>query len=367
VIVSYEGTTKLLDFGVARLVALDGSRTVTVRGKPAYLAPEQIQAGRIDRRTDVFALGVILHELLTGRRLFKRDTPDASYAAILVGEIPDVHDLRPDLPPALTEIASRALRREISERFATAEELRQRIVDVAATLDLAIAPPLAVGAWVRRVVPPTFEPADLERELALGLPTGAAPSDIFDLPTLAPGLPSSPPSRRALREARGWKALAIGAALLALGGAVVALRTRATRRETAPAPSSTIADDLAPTDSASPAVGGEVEPTSGKPPSVPEPRVPSTTAVRRRARDRAPEPAAPTAPPSTASSGAHLSVWSSVWGTVSVDGANVGDSPIIDVTLAAGRHVVSVQTAQGIKQQSVLLSPGESGKVRFVF
>jgi hypothetical protein len=52
---------------------------------------------------------------------------------------------------------------------------------------------------------------------------------------------------------------------------------------------------------------------------------------------------------------------------VSVDGANVGDSPIIDVTLAAGRHVVSVQTAQGIKQQSVLLSPGESGKVRFVF
>src|SRR5439155_17283512 len=60
VVVAYDGTAKLLDFGIARMVARDGSRTESVRGKPAYLAPEQLLMERIDRRADIYGLGAVL-------------------------------------------------------------------------------------------------------------------------------------------------------------------------------------------------------------------------------------------------------------------------------------------------------------------
>jgi hypothetical protein len=60
-------------------------------------------------------------------------------------------------------------------------------------------------------------------------------------------------------------------------------------------------------------------------------------------------------------------VWSSVWGAVSLDGAPVGDSPVLDLAVRNGRHVVSVRTSQGAKEQVVVVEPGQSAKLRFVF
>src|SRR5262245_26051844 len=95
VIVGYDGVTKLLDFGVARMVAHDGSRTQSIRGKPAYLAPEQIALEPIDRRADVYGLGAVLFELLTGTR--------SSRGADLVGPgAPrDVRSVRAEVPEAI--------------------------------------------------------------------------------------------------------------------------------------------------------------------------------------------------------------------------------------------------------------------------
>jgi eukaryotic-like serine/threonine-protein kinase len=75
-VVSFEGVVKLVDFGIAKAEMRETrTRSGTIKGKFAYMSPEQCVANNVDRRTDVFALGVIAHELLTGRRLFKRPSP----------------------------------------------------------------------------------------------------------------------------------------------------------------------------------------------------------------------------------------------------------------------------------------------------
>src|SRR5215468_12428132 len=83
-VISFEGVVKIVDFGIAKAEMRETrTRSGTIKGKFAYMSPEQCQAKDIDRRTDVFALGVVVHELLTGKRLFKRGLAYDTYQAIL--------------------------------------------------------------------------------------------------------------------------------------------------------------------------------------------------------------------------------------------------------------------------------------------
>lgn len=120
ILLAEAGGVRLLDFGVARAPGpVDG----LVRGKVAYSAPEALEGKLVDRRADVFALGVVLHELLTGRRLFKRATEPETLLAVVEAPIPRPSELVPELPPALDAIVARALAREPRERHASAREL----------------------------------------------------------------------------------------------------------------------------------------------------------------------------------------------------------------------------------------------------
>src|SRR5205823_13871927 len=79
-VISFEGVVKVVDFGIARAELRDTkTKAGTIKGKFAYMSPEQCVASNVDRRTDVFALGVIVWELLTGKRLFKRNSPYETY------------------------------------------------------------------------------------------------------------------------------------------------------------------------------------------------------------------------------------------------------------------------------------------------
>ena len=170
ILVGYDGVVKLLDFGVARLGAIEGSRTQTIAGKPAYLSPEQINGRDIDRRSDVFALGIVLWELLTGKRLFKRDVETATYLAVVNDPIPDVATLNPNVHRAIAGVIAKALDRDRSKRFTTAEELRKALI--AARMGAGV-PDLNdedVAKFIAYYVPPTFTPADLEREITHGPP-----------------------------------------------------------------------------------------------------------------------------------------------------------------------------------------------------
>src|SRR6185503_16104357 len=124
---------KVLDFGIAK-VHDNAVRTSTgsVKGTYAYMAPEQLRGDRLDRRTDVFAVGIVLWELFARRHLFRRDTDFLTFQAITSDPIPEVAEVRPDVPPAIGAAIARALTRDRSARFATARALGEALGEAVA-------------------------------------------------------------------------------------------------------------------------------------------------------------------------------------------------------------------------------------------
>jgi serine/threonine-protein kinase len=127
-----DGTTKVLDFGIAKAASqLHQTRTGTIKGKFAYLAPEQIRGESIDRRVDVFALGIVLHELLTLRPLFRGANDAETLNRVLGLEVPAPEHVRKGVPPGLGAVALRALQRDRERRLPSAEALADSIEAVA--------------------------------------------------------------------------------------------------------------------------------------------------------------------------------------------------------------------------------------------
>ncbi|NVB82717.1 MAG: protein kinase [Kofleriaceae bacterium] len=121
-VISFEGVVKVVDFGIARAELRETkTKAGTIKGKFAYMSPEQCVANAVDRRTDVFALGVIVHELLTGRRLFKRNSPYETYQAVLECNVEPPSKLNNQLDPALDEIVMKAVQKDKDKRYPTAE------------------------------------------------------------------------------------------------------------------------------------------------------------------------------------------------------------------------------------------------------
>jgi eukaryotic-like serine/threonine-protein kinase len=121
-VVGWEGVVKIVDFGIARAEVRDTkTKAGTIKGKFAYMSPEQCIATNVDRRTDVFALGVIVHELLTGRRLFKRNSPYETYQAVLDCNVPTPSSTNIEIDPALDPIIMKAVAKDKDARYPTAE------------------------------------------------------------------------------------------------------------------------------------------------------------------------------------------------------------------------------------------------------
>ena len=128
ILVGLDGMAKLVDFGVANATAhssLDAEDKI--KGKFGYMSPEQASAGNIDRRSDVFALGIVLFELTTGERLFRGDNPAHTLELVKNGRIPAPQEIYPQYPVGLAAIVRRALARNVNERFQTAAEFRDAL------------------------------------------------------------------------------------------------------------------------------------------------------------------------------------------------------------------------------------------------
>ena len=121
VLISFDGAVKLTDFGIAK-VASSATVPGVLKGKFAYMAPEQARGDSVDARTDVFALGVVLWEMLTGQRLFDADSDVGMLRAVQESAIPAPSRLNDRLPAALDDIVARALARPSEARFQTARD-----------------------------------------------------------------------------------------------------------------------------------------------------------------------------------------------------------------------------------------------------
>jgi serine/threonine protein kinase len=244
VMLSYEGAVKLLDFGIAKALGGDqveegNTQRGTLKGKFAYMAPEQTAGNDVDKRIDIFATGIVLHEVLTGRRLFKGENDLQTVERVRQCEVapPSVHN--PLCPPELDGIILRALARNRDERFQTSSEMADALDDVVhaarfqpthlAMLMRELFPTDAGGTGVNRVAgsmpgsqsrphstmrSPTVPPLSIPRS-----PPPTRPS----LPRLG-HMPTPPPRRSFLARGSTWGAVA----LVVLGVGVGALVSRST-------------------------------------------------------------------------------------------------------------------------------------------
>ena len=132
VMISFDGAIKLLDFGIAKAKSHSNlTRTGQLKGKLGYMAPEQCMQLEVDPRTDIFALGILLYECLTGKLLFKADSEIATMRNIMEHTgAPSVRALRPDVPAALDEVLRRALAPKPRERFETAAKMQRALEQV---------------------------------------------------------------------------------------------------------------------------------------------------------------------------------------------------------------------------------------------
>lgn len=121
ILLSWDGAVKISDFGIARAL-VRSSVSGTVSGKPAYMSPEQTRGDRLDGRSDLYSAGVVLWEMLTGRRLFGRGRIQEIFAEIALGGVTAPSELRPEVPPALDHVVGKLLAVDRDDRYRRAED-----------------------------------------------------------------------------------------------------------------------------------------------------------------------------------------------------------------------------------------------------
>ena len=123
VLLSWEGAVKVSDFGIAKArSASSATASIFIKGKPAYMSPEQANGQSLDGRSDLFAVGIMLWEMLVGRRLFVGEDTRSTLAAVLFGQVPRPRSIRGDVPKDVERVVMKLLERDLPARYATAEE-----------------------------------------------------------------------------------------------------------------------------------------------------------------------------------------------------------------------------------------------------
>jgi serine/threonine-protein kinase len=177
VLVGVDGVPRVLDFGVAKAAArVQVTRDGQMKGKLAYMAPEQLQAKGVDRRTDIFAAGIVLWEALTGRRLFDAEEASEVLRMILNEDIPPPSAVIPSIPRKVDAAVMRALIRDPALRYQSAREFAIALEDA-----MPLASSREIGEWVERVAGETLA----QREAALA--EIEATSDVSLITDSAPG------------------------------------------------------------------------------------------------------------------------------------------------------------------------------------
>jgi serine/threonine protein kinase len=200
IMVAWNGAVKLLDFGIARAVReLRTSQTDagTVKGKMSYIAPELLQGQPADARSDLFSLGVVLHELLCGRRLFVGENDLETLKLVSEMPVPRPSSRNPEVKPAFDEVILRALERDPAKRYQSADEMSQDLERLVLRKRYAAS---SFAKQLRALVPPTeaggeavpveidFGQRDSSAVIAEATPRPAPPPSSAVVPAAAPAV-----------------------------------------------------------------------------------------------------------------------------------------------------------------------------------
>ncbi len=151
ILIGTDGVARITDFGVARAESRLSAATKTgqVKGKTAYMSSEQLRSKPVDRRSDIYAAGVVLWELLAGQRLFHGDSEGAVVLAAAEGATQTPSQVNPQSPVALDAVVMKALQREPADRFPTAAAFAEALEETAHAMGMRVAKPRAVSLLLR--------------------------------------------------------------------------------------------------------------------------------------------------------------------------------------------------------------------------
>ena len=399
ILVHRNGTVKVVDFGIAKAAGGAGAtRTGTLKGKVAYMPPEQLRGETLDRRVDVFALGVVLFELLAGHRPWDAPSEVALIGRIMTEDAQPLSELRDDATPELVHIVQRALAKDREQRYQTCNEFQADLEQLIVMLGQSITSS-RIADFVRAYSPPAEPPqegtgaelAALQNEAfgtgaapaiiatpAAGILPGAQRSEAGNGETLAlPPAPQPPQQSRAVLYG-----VAAFVAILVAGGGIAWMLSR----QSAPADDQPVAVERASVvDAKSPPVAAPAAPAPTDPSAAAQPVAPPAAAPQVLARVSVPAherraereakggrgvkvavaapsiaPVAPTPtvvvheapaavpvivavarPPPAIIAKGELVLFVRPWAKVEVDGKPVGETPLSDpLQLSAGDHQI---------------------------
>jgi len=284
------GTLKIMDFGIARVAGTEHlTNAGYMMGTPAYMAPEQVLGHEVDARADLYALGVVLFRLSTGKLPFKGDTPFAMAQAQVKDPPTPVGLMREGVPAWVDVIVGRALAKSPADRFQTADEFREALQRAAAGLPIEIATTMIVPPELVATMPPRTKAAATEADM-LRPPVPPPPPPPAPAPTLATGSAAGPGTVTLKKS--NLAAIATGAVVLVLllVGFVI-YRSRSTN--TASPAVAESAPAAATPESAPPPVTQEPVPSPPAPAPPPPALPPPATSASSTPATSGPTPSAP--------------------------------------------------------------------------
>ena len=341
---------KVLDFGIARVAhrdvpALEG----VVAGSPYYLAPEQMDGRSVDRRSDVYSLGVVLYELLVGKKPFEGKSLEEITTAVKTGEVVPAHRVSPKIPLGLSVIAGRAMARDPDQRYPSARHLSMELrhwVDSAEARALrneARGTPVATptGQKIARIAVPLAAVALIAGGLAW-MKFGNTASDV----AVAPPAASAPAPVRVAAVAPS--AVTIAPVAAAAEEAAASAAAAASASAQAAAASSALALDT-----------GASAPTADI--SKADRAIVSKAEAARRRKALAVATVTQGVPISAVLSEGVVQLAVSPWGQVEVDGKPMGTSPpLTRLTLTSGNHTITVRNTDFPAYTTNVTVDGES-------
>jgi serine/threonine protein kinase len=194
ILISYDGDVKIIDFGIAKAAnRSQKTQAGILKGKFGYMSPEQVRGLPVDRRSDIFAVGVVLYEMLTGEKLFVGESDFSTLEKVRNADVPTLRQFNPSVPAGLEKVVLKALAREVEDRYQWASDLQEDLMRFLLAGDAIYS-----GKHLTLFMKSAFaedllrENEKMERFSTIGRPDQGETSDVYSLPSRRSGGASTP-------------------------------------------------------------------------------------------------------------------------------------------------------------------------------